>query len=104
VRAGHRGGGVPAEIAFIFTLEPEGVKVASDVGVAMVSWAFVNEVMLVRDHWLLIGPGYGFGIPRQCFRSEAEESVFMTALVDRLELPARTRSRKAENMIASLGR
>lgn len=94
--------GVPAELDFTFSLCPEGLQVASDVGVAMMRWAFINEVMLVRGHWLLISAGYGFGIPRQSFRSKADERAFMTTLFDYLEPSAGTRSRKAKNMIASL--
>ncbi len=94
--------GVPAEIAFTFSILPEGLQVTSDVGVAMIRWPFINEVMPVRGHWLLVTTGNGFGFPRQSFPSEAEERMFLATLLDHLEPSARTRSRKAEKVLASL--
>ena len=61
------------EIDYTFSVLPEGLQLTSEVGIGMIRWPFINEIMLFRDHWLLIAAGYGFGIPRQSFPSEAEE-------------------------------
>jgi hypothetical protein len=94
--------GVAAEIDFTFSILPEGLQVTSDVGVAMIRWPFINEVMPVRGHWLMVTPGNGFGLPRRSFPSEAEERTFLMALLDHLEPSARTRSRKAEKVLGRL--
>ena len=91
--------GVPTEIDYTFSILPEGLQLTSEVGVGMIRWPFINEIMLFRDHWLLIAAGYGFGIPRQSFPSEAEERTFLATLLDHLEPSARTRSRNAEKML-----
>jgi hypothetical protein len=95
--------GVPAEIDFTFSILPEGLQVTSDVGVAMIRWPFINEVMPVRGHWLLVTTGNGFGFPRQSFPSEAEEQAFLATLLGHLEPSARARSRKAEKVLGRPG-
>lgn len=94
--------GVPAKIDFTYSVLPEGLQVTSEVGIAIIRWPFISEVMPVQGHWLLIAPGYGFGIPRQSFPAEAEEQRFLMTLLDHLEPSARTRSRKAATMLARL--
>ena len=94
--------GIPLEIDTTFSILPEGLQITSDVGVGMIRWRFISEVMPAHGHWLLVSVGYGFGIPRQSFSSRSEEHAFMTALLGHLEPAALTRSRKAEKLIASL--
>lgn len=91
--------GVPPEIDLTFSIHPEGLEATSDIGVSMCRWTAINEVMLFRGHWVLVAAGYGFGIPRHSFASEADERTFMTALFDRLEPAARARSQAAERLL-----
>lgn len=93
--------GVPPEIDLTFSIHPAGLQATSYVGVSLLRWAFINEVMLFRGHWLLIAAGYGFGIPRHAFASEADERTFMTALFDHLEPSARARSQTAEKLLSA---
>jgi hypothetical protein len=91
--------GVPSEIDYTFSILPEGLQLTSEVGLGMIRWPFINEIVLFDDHWLLIAAGYGFGIPRQSFSSEAEERTFLAALLDHLEPSARARSRNIEKLL-----
>jgi len=92
--------GVPAEITCIYSIRPEGLHVKSQVATTLIRWPFINEVMLVDGHWLLISAVFGIAISRTCFRSDAEERGFFTALLGHLEPSARTRSQSAERVIS----
>jgi len=94
--------GVPAEIANTYSVLPEGLQVESQVATTLIRWPFINEIMLVDGHWLLISVVFALVIPRACFRSEGEEQAFLAALLGHLEPTARARSKKAERAISQL--
>lgn len=94
--------GVPAEISNRYSVLPEGLQVESQVATTLIRWPFVNEVMLVDGHWLLISAVFWFVIPRACFGSDEEEHAFLAALLRHLEPAARDRSKKAERAISQL--
>lgn len=92
--------GVPAEITATYSVRPEGLQVESEVATTLIRWRFINEVMLVDGHWLLISAVFGIEISRTCFRSDAEEHAFLSALFGHLEPSAQARSWKAEKVIS----
>jgi hypothetical protein len=94
--------GVPAEISNTFSVLPEGLQVESQVATTLIRWPFINELMLVDGHWLLISVVFALVIPRTCFPSDAEEHAFLEAFVGHLEPAARARSIKAERAISQL--
>lgn len=95
-----RSRGVPARITSTYSIRPEGLQVESEVATTLIRWPFINEIMLVDGHWLLISTLFGFGISRTCFGLDAEERAFLTALLMHLEPSARARSQKAERVIS----
>jgi hypothetical protein len=92
--------GVPAEITSTYSIRPEGLHVETGVATTLIRWPFINEIMLVDGYWLLISAVLALPIARTCFRSAAEESAFLEALLRHLEPSARVRSRKAERVIS----
>lgn len=91
--------GVPAEAAYTFSVLPEGLQVTSEIGSAVIRWPFINEVMLVDGRLLLFSTVTAIGISRESFESEVEEQAFVRAVLQHLDVAARTRSRKAANAL-----
>jgi hypothetical protein len=91
--------GVPAEVTSVYSIRPEGLQVESEVATTLIRWPFINEVMLVDGHWLLISAVFGLDISRTSFRSDAEEEAFLTALFAHLDPAARARSQAAEKLL-----
>lgn len=94
--------GVPAEVSSTYSVLPEGLQVESQVATTVIRWPFINELMLVDDHWLLVSVVFWLVIPRTCFHSAAEEREFLEVFLQHLEPAARARSRKAERAISQL--
>jgi hypothetical protein len=94
--------GVPAEIISTYSVLPEGLEVRSQCATTLIRWPFINELMLVDGHWLLISVVFALVIPRTCFASIAEEGAFLEAFLGHLEPAARARSGKAERAISQV--
>jgi hypothetical protein len=94
--------GIPAEVELSFSVEADGLHVASQTGKAVIFWPYLCEVDRVGNHWLLMGGGFSYPLPRRFFAKSFQEQIFVGAILARLQPLARAHSRDAEKFLAAL--
>jgi len=94
--------GLTEQLEITYALTSEGLKIASPQRLILEYWRSLTEVARHREYWLIYGAGSVYFLPRRLFSSSAQERAFLSALLDRLDAPARQRSRAAAAFVATL--
>ena len=94
--------GVPRQVEVTYAIEGEGLLMFSWAGRSIVFWTSINEVVLDRNRWLLIGPGVGYFLARHLFSDASEEHAFISRILAQLSPAAQARSSGAYKVLTSL--
>ncbi len=94
--------GVPRQVEVTYAIESEGLLVSSRASRSIIFWTSINEVVLDRNRWLLIGPGVGYFLARHLFSDASEERAFISRILAQLSPAAQARSSGAYKVLTSL--
>src|SRR5688500_18706179 len=93
--AGVKARGTPDTVRFTYTIEPEGLAVASERISHRLAWHAIQEVIRAPEHWLLQVDTITIILPRRAFTDERAERRFLHTILDRIGPDARERSSEA---------
>ncbi|MFI4976116.1 MAG: YcxB family protein [Caulobacterales bacterium] len=78
-----------------FTVEDAALVVASGPTTTRVEWRGIIEIAPSPTHWIFVGNGIGYCLPKRFFGDKAAERAFIDAALSRMNEAARERSREA---------
>jgi hypothetical protein len=91
--------GVPDPQLVTFRIEEDALVVEQAMSTSTFRWAGVSELMPTKTHWVYVGPGLGYCLPRRFFGDKAQEQAFLRASLARMNDAARARSKEATAFI-----
>jgi hypothetical protein len=91
--------GCPDSVTTSFQLQPDGLVVTSDRFTHLVRWPSLTEVVASPKRWILLADSLAFVVPRAGFATSAQESAFISELLERMTPAARSRSLPAARAV-----
>jgi hypothetical protein len=103
LRKGWTGRGVANPSLTSFRIDDEVFVVASPAQEIRCRWSVISEIAPTRRHWVFIGAGLGYCVPRRFFADVEAERAFLAASLSHMSETARGRSRKAVAFVGDFG-
>jgi hypothetical protein len=96
---GWQARGVPLQSPVTFRLAPDALEVEQATWIARYRWPGISELTQTKAHWVYIGPGLAYCLPKRFFANPAEERAFIRSSLEHMTTDARARSDAANAFV-----